>query len=298
MKRESPKQESQDSLQQSPAQKVNILLVDDDPNNLFILENTLTVLGENLVRAESGYAALERLHEIEFAVILLDVMMPEMDGLETATLIRKQKKSEKLPIIFLSAIERDDLRIKKGYEIGAVDFIFKPYDPVIVTSKVKVFVDLFRLREEVIQQKRTETVQLREALESHKLLTGWQDSSVSAAIYGAGPLQQRAVDSFAVYEKKYAALLDDYLEALAFSEKPPSHKVSQIAESLGRLYAGPRDVVQLHINCVTQKTKNVNPKRARAYTVEGRLLALELMGYLVDFYRLHEPLTVKEKENI
>ncbi len=296
MKQKSLKKTPQEALQQPPAQKVNILLVDDNPDNLFALEVTLAELGENLVLVESGKEALKKLLIQDFAVILLDVQMPDMDGYETASLIRKRKKSANVPIIFVSAYDREDEKILKGYESGAVDFILKPINFTIVKSKVKVFVDLFRMREEKLSQKERESAQLREALESHRLLTGWQESSVSANMYGAGSLQQRAGTAFTAFEKKYAALLDEYLEALAFSEKPPSQAINQLAWQMGELYAGPRDVVQLHINCVTQKTKNANPKRARAYTVEGRLLALELMGYLVDFYRLHNPLNVEKKE--
>lgn len=132
--------------------KVNILLVDDQPQNLLALEAILGESGENLVKAESGKAALRALLEREFAVILLDVQMPELDGLETAKLIRQRDKSRDTPIIFLTALSRSESSMFRGYELGAVDYIFKPFHPEVLRAKVSVFVELFRRREAIRNQ--------------------------------------------------------------------------------------------------------------------------------------------------
>jgi len=132
--------------------KINVLLVDDYPENLVALEATLKSLGQNLVKAYSGKQALRCLLEQDFAVILLDVQMPEMDGFETASLIRQRERSRHTPIIFLTAIsDSDDLK-SKGYALGAVDYLLKPIDPIILTSKVAVFVELFKKNLEVQRQ--------------------------------------------------------------------------------------------------------------------------------------------------
>ena len=128
-------------------EKVNILLVDDQPKNLLALESILAEDGQTLVNAHSGRAALRHLLETDFAVVLLDVQMPEMDGFETATLIRQRDKSRDTPIIFLTALSRSETNVFRGYELGAVDYIFKPFHPEILRSKVNVFVELFRKRE-------------------------------------------------------------------------------------------------------------------------------------------------------
>ncbi len=124
--------------------RANILLVDDAPNNLLVLEATLGGLGENLVRAGSGLEALRRVLDDDFAVILMDVQMPGMDGFETADLIRGRERSRNIPIIFLTAHDRTDAQLYKGYSVGAVDFLFKPIVPEILRSKVQVFVELHR----------------------------------------------------------------------------------------------------------------------------------------------------------
>ncbi|OUL26124.1 response regulator [Nostoc sp. 106C] len=131
---------------------VNILLVDDHPENLLALEAILQSLGQNLVRATSGAQALRCLLNQDFAVILLDVQMPEMDGFDTATLIRQRERSRHTPIIFLTAFSTNESMVFKGYSLGAVDYLFKPIEPEILKSKVAAFVDLFQKTAEVERQ--------------------------------------------------------------------------------------------------------------------------------------------------
>ncbi|BAY21911.1 PAS/PAC sensor hybrid histidine kinase [Calothrix sp. NIES-2100] len=131
---------------------VNILLVDDHAENLLALEAILHSLGQNLVRATSGAQALRCLLNQDFAVILLDVQMPEMDGFDTATLIRQRERSRHTPIIFLTAFSTNESMVFKGYSLGAVDYLFKPIEPEILKSKVSAFVDLFQKTAEVERQ--------------------------------------------------------------------------------------------------------------------------------------------------
>ncbi|GAB1542462.1 response regulator [Scytonema sp. NUACC21] len=132
--------------------KVNVLLVDDHPENLLALEAILDSLGQNLVRATSGAEALRQLLNQDFAVILLDVQMPDMDGFETAALIRQRERSRYTPIIFLTAYSTSDTMVYRGYSLGAVDYLFKPIEPEILKSKVSAFVDLFQKSIEVKRQ--------------------------------------------------------------------------------------------------------------------------------------------------
>jgi two-component system, sensor histidine kinase and response regulator len=131
----------------SPDDRVNILLVDDQPANLVALEAMLQGLGQNLIRAESGREALKWLLTHEFAVILLDVKMPDMDGFETAALIRQRDKSRHTPILFLTAADNSQNHAVRGYAVGAVDYLIKPVVPEFVRSKVAVFVELAKKSE-------------------------------------------------------------------------------------------------------------------------------------------------------
>jgi two-component system, sensor histidine kinase and response regulator len=130
-----------------PDDRVNILLVDDQPANLVALEAMLQGLGQNLIKAESGREALRWLLTHEFAVILLDVKMPEMDGFETAQLIRERDKSRHTPILFLTAGDNTQTQVVRGYAVGAVDYLVKPVVPEFVRSKVAVFVELAKKNE-------------------------------------------------------------------------------------------------------------------------------------------------------
>src|SRR5438477_9847053 len=136
----------------STTEKVNILLVDDRRENLLALESILKDLDENLVKAASGVEALKYLLKNEVAVILLDVEMPIMDGFQTATLIRERQKTSHTPIIFLTAISKSDIHVSQGYSLGGVDYIFKPFAPDVLKSKVAAFVEMFKQRQEVQHQ--------------------------------------------------------------------------------------------------------------------------------------------------
>ena len=133
-------------------EKVNILVVDDRPDKLLAYETVLSELNQNLVRATSGKEALRRLLKQDFAVILLDVNMPVMDGFETAALIRQRQRSETTPIIFISAVNDTETHVSRGYSLGAVDYILTPVVPEILRAKIAVFVDLYKKTEQIKRQ--------------------------------------------------------------------------------------------------------------------------------------------------
>jgi PAS domain S-box-containing protein len=131
---------------------VNILVVDDDPRTLMAMEVLMAGPGRRMVKAESGREALRHLLREDFALILLDVRMPEMDGFEVAALIRERERSRYTPIIFLSAVDTLESDVCRGVASGAVDYLFKPVVPEVLKAKVAVFVDLFRMNERLKQQ--------------------------------------------------------------------------------------------------------------------------------------------------
>jgi PAS domain S-box-containing protein len=129
--------------------RAKLLLVDDRPENLLALEAILEPLETDLVRAASGEEALRRLLHEEFAAILLDVQMPGMDGFQTAELIKQRERTRHVPILFLTAISKDAEHIFRGYSAGAVDYLLKPFDPLILRAKVAVFIDLWEKTVEI-----------------------------------------------------------------------------------------------------------------------------------------------------
>lgn len=139
---------TEEAAQNSETERARILLVDDDERNLLALATVLEDLGE-VVLAHSGEEALRHLLRGEFAVILLDVYMPGIDGYETAQIIRSREQTKGIPIVFLSAVNKETEHLMRGYSMGAVDYVFKPVDPIVLRSKATVFVDLFQKTKEV-----------------------------------------------------------------------------------------------------------------------------------------------------
>jgi PAS domain S-box-containing protein len=135
-----------------PRDTISILLVDDHRENVLALEAVLKDLGHNLVMASSGAEALKHILDEDFAVILLDVRMPDMDGFETAEMIRRRERSRHTPIIFMTAVSKGETFVDRGYAVGAVDYLFKPFVPEILRAKVSVFVDLFRKTAQIKEQ--------------------------------------------------------------------------------------------------------------------------------------------------
>jgi PAS domain S-box-containing protein len=155
----------------APAQTpINILLVDDQPANLLALQTLLQDEKYNLVTARSGHDALRAMLKQDFALVLLDVIMPGLDGFETAHLLRQRESSTYTPIIFITAASAGDREVVKGYELGAVDYIFKPIVPEILRAKVQVFVELYKRAERIKAQAtelRAAQLDLRRELAEH-----------------------------------------------------------------------------------------------------------------------------------
>src|SRR4051812_7340579 len=132
----------------APLKRARVLVVDDDDKNLLAIRTVIEDIAEVEV-AQSGEEALRHLLKGEFAVILLDVFMPGMDGYETAQIIRQRDQTKRIPIVFLSAVNKEKEHLMRGYSMGAVDYVFKPVEPVVLRSKVAVFVDLYTMTQEI-----------------------------------------------------------------------------------------------------------------------------------------------------
>ncbi|HEY0658379.1 MAG TPA: ATP-binding protein, partial [Pyrinomonadaceae bacterium] len=132
--------------------KANVLLVDDRPENLLAMESILADLGQNLVRASSGKEALRFMLVEDFALILLDVQMPDLNGFDLAEMIRERERTQHTPIIFVSATSKDEQYVFKGYSLGAVDYLTKPFEPEILKSKVRFFTKLYQQNQEIKRQ--------------------------------------------------------------------------------------------------------------------------------------------------
>jgi PAS domain S-box-containing protein len=157
--------------------QVDILIVDDRPENLLALEAILEPLHQRLVRASSGEEALRRLLERDFALILLDVQMPGMNGFETARLIKSRERTKYIPIIFLTAISKEEAYVFEGYSVGAVDYLFKPFQPEILRSKVAAFVDLYIRQRNIAAQEALLRESERREMELRHMRELWESQA-------------------------------------------------------------------------------------------------------------------------
>ncbi|MGP4029072.1 response regulator [Actinomadura sp. 3N407] len=207
--------------------KAKILLVDDREENLIALEAILSSLDQDLVRARSGEDALKALLTDEYAVILLDVVMPGMDGFETARDIKRRKKTRDLPIIFLTAVNSDPDYAFRGYAAGAVDFISKPFDPWVLRAKVSVFVELHNKN----KQLRDQTTLLRE----QAALLREQSTLLRARPAEEAPRQalpQRAGERLAAVEEQAEVVGKRVPDALRGEFKELDRRLTELRQAL------------------------------------------------------------------
>ena len=221
-----------------PEQTVNILLVDDQPEGLLALEALLQGPERNIVKTRSGRDALRQLLKADFALILLDVQMPDMDGFQTAELIRQRDSSKNTPIIFLTAGHKNEANIFRGYAVGAVDYVFKPIVPEILRSKVSVFVDLARQTELVrrqadqLRQSEQEALQLAQARANLLAELEAANKELEAFTYSVSHDLRAPLRRINGFDR---ILLEDFSAQLDPVAKGHLERVSQSARHMGQL---------------------------------------------------------------
>ncbi|TMD37246.1 MAG: response regulator [Chloroflexi bacterium] len=216
--------------------KVNILIVDDDATKRFALKTILAPMDENVVEASSGADALRQLLRNEFAVVLLDVRMPIMDGFETAQLIRQRPRSELTPLIFVTALDQAETDMGHGYNLGAVDFVFAPVVPAIMRAKVTVFVELYRAQEEL----RRYRTQLETLVEERTIALTAINRELEAFSYSVSHDLRAPLVSFdglsETLLQKYGEQLDDQAKDYLKRMRDASDRMTSVFDGLQMLF--------------------------------------------------------------
>ena len=216
--------------------KVNVLVVDDDATKRFALRTILAPLDENLVEAPSGADALRQLLRNEFAVVLLDVRMPIMDGFETAQLIRQRPRSELTPIIFVTALDQAETDMGRGYNLGAVDFVFAPVVPAILRAKVTVFAELYRAQQEL----RRYRTQLEALVEERTIALTAINRELEAFSYAVSHDLRAPLTSFDALSQKllegYGRQMDDQAKEYLERMREASERMTSVFDGLQMLF--------------------------------------------------------------
>lgn len=220
--------------------------MDDHPENLLALETVLEPLGQRLVRASSGPEALRHLLNEDFALVLLDVQMPGMDGFETADLIRRRERSRLTPIIFMTALSKGEDLILRGYEHGAVDYILKPFVPEILRAKVKVFVELHE-KTRIIERQARELARSNSDLEQFAAVASHDLQEPLRKISGFAQMLQKR------YSGKLDAQADEFLAQIVGGAARLQSLISALLE-YSRLSFGPKDVKPVDLEKVFTQT--------------------------------------------
>ena len=275
---------------------VGILIVDDDATKRFALRAILSPLGQNVIEAASGADALRQLLRQDFAVVLLDVRMPVMDGFETAQLIRQRPRSELTPIIFVTALDQAETDMGRGYDLGAVDFVFAPVVPAILRAKVAVFVELYKAQLEL----RRYRTQLEDLVQERTAALTAVNRELEAFSYSVshdlrGPLQTFDGLSRSLVEG-YGGSLDEKAKDYLVRMRRASERMTSAFDGLqtlfqltsGEIHREPVDVTAMAAE-VSDELRAENPKRrvqvkiADGLTVSGdRRLVRILVGNLIN----------------
>ena len=259
-------------------EQVDILLVDDHEENLLALESILVDPSYNLVGAQSGRDALREVLRRDFALILLDVAMPDLDGYETARLIRARDRSRDTPIIFLTANYRSDDQVFQGYSAGAVDYLFKPFSPEILQSKVAVFVELF-LKREALKRQRQALLHAQQELEDRV-------RARTRELAEANQLLREEVDERKRIEAERLALLESEQRARADAESVNRLKDEFLATLSHELRTPLNAILGWSFLLTSGKSDNAMMERAIGVIRNNALAQSQLIEDILDVSRI------------
>jgi CheY-like chemotaxis protein len=268
-----------------------ILLIEDSSDNIKLIERLLlrsqdSSLAEGLsfalTSADSLSQGIERLTTEKFDVVLLNLMLPDSKGINTLITIREQ--FSKVPIIVQTDSE-DETLVVKAFQLGADGYLHtQNLDSNFLVYEIRLAIERqeYIVKLELLQQQKQQELEFQELEQRSNL----GNTSITARMFGSETLRESVPDLFEELAQTYGKLLDLALEERAYKvEHHISDRLRTLADKLGFLKASPRDIVDIHTKTLREKNQDVRMAKAQAYISEGRLMVLELMGYLTSFYR-------------
>ena len=268
-----------------------VLLIEDDTVNAKVIRRFLSKPGHSSLAENTSFevnianslaTGIEQLAGGDFDVVLLDLMLPDSQGLNT--LVRLLEQNPAIPVVVQTSSE-DRTLVVKAFQLGAHGYLPKrDLDSNLLVYAIRLAIER-RMQMSLLEATKQQQQREREFLELEQLANA-ASTSVTARLFGSSPLRESLPDFFLELVQRYGELMDLALEQQAYRvEHNVSEQLRALAERLGLLKAGPRDVVDIHTKALKQKTQDIPVAKAQAYVAEGRLMVLELMGYLTSFYR-------------
>jgi len=264
---------------------IKVLLIEDNPGDARLIQEILNESRNNMFDLECFdklSTGLESIAGEHIDIILSDLSLPDSQGLDT--IVRVHSQASDVPIIVLTSLNDEDLAIM-ALQKGAQDYLVKgQVDSNLLVRSIKYAIERCRLLNELEQVRQRENQ--REEIESLDHISSSSQSTLTAAMYGMKLLNDSQPDIFNELVQQYGGILDEALMQKNYKiENNYSKKLIQMAEKLGFLRVGPREVVSIHTKTLKEKNRDIHYKKAQANIEEGRLMVLELMGNLVSFYR-------------
>ncbi|MEL6341315.1 MAG: response regulator [Myxococcota bacterium] len=256
-----------------------VLLLEDNPGDVQLVDRFLSNAADvtyQLSVFATQHDAVNALRSRSFDILLTDLNLPDASGVDAVVGLRQE--SREAPIVVFT--ETDDLDLAhRCIEAGAQDYLSKTNLDAVALQRAIGFAS-YRAQQSRVRE-------LEEALSRYRSISSTAaTTSITGSLAQAGPIKARAPGEFASLADSYSRLFDDYLRQLTSKSPKPEREMAAVVDRLGDLGAGPRDLIDLHVHALELGTRRTTSARARAYVVDGRLLATEMMGLLVDYYRL------------
>lgn len=254
-----------------------ILLVDDYEDALVVYSLILEREGYTVVKASTGRDCLDIARKVRPDLILLDIRLPDINGIEVCKQIKTDAELSNTLVVLVSAVDTSVTSQVLGLETGADGYLAKPFEDTKMLAQIRALLRIGESFEASVADKRQRELER---------LANKSKPSVAAHLYGAQSLRKSFPDLFNQIVARYSELLDMALEQQAYKvDHNISEGLHEMVERLGFLKAGPRDVVDIHSAAIRAKTSEASFQKAGAYISEGRIRLLELMGYLISYYR-------------
>ncbi|MEO1268659.1 MAG: response regulator [Myxococcota bacterium] len=273
-----------------------IAVVEDNPADQLIFRIGLRGLDAELHFYSTGEEALRGVALKQPTLLLLDFELPDINGFELIEKLQTSKIAQRIPILLLTGASHTTEQIIQAYELGALDYMVKPIPAPILKAKVRMLLRLFEQHQSELAYGTSIGEWIRQASSyERESSTSGSSTTVTQQLSGSQSLSKQAPARFASWVREYVRLFDVYQAGLLVESPKPVREMRALSRELGEVGAGPRDLMDIHVNVLEALSLDTKPTRIQNKTLHARLFALEMMGLLVEYYRLRQRRTPRRE---